>query len=966
MSSTKNKTEELLKDSDYLNELNEMRREAESLRDNGLKAIIHYRVTDNDNWEKGISNNERVLFRRAKHLAYSLGILDQYDSSDLSYSFTPRQGPVPTYIPPGYRATKALGPYPEWPVIGLPTLDGATESPAGSVDLFNMDGEPAPILFAANYLITRLSSLEGHLDEGSLLCYYRILRELYNLHETNWALGGARAGERSGPPSVFVTTECTRALGYFARIMENTAELLKRLHKVKAYIEHVHRGQSANDLGIPPLHSAWCASELDWCTASVTTTIESFRSYVAIRLPIVTETTDISQIIALVEESVRQFVERSRDAFCAVTRRINKLRMQEEHRFKERRRKRSRELGNVALEQWPEYDLTETAHRLALGALAGSSHAFNRIRKHMKNSDVLREVADLFTQLAEWMRKHLDPAKEYFEKNLHRCLVENRRERNAAIVQDLAFSALSLGFITKDWDGYAYECRQALKIMCHNLNAEGEFPVGPPYAYADQGGRNVINAQFIRAFAQLAQHQRVGLNPKYIRRMIQYFKRHAIEHPHGIAWPSPRSIDKQRGSLWISVISVLALHRVVLMLDEHINRTVKNHFITKSPAALRREGVLPLDEMMCSDIGYASLNGNAEKSRRVVMELEAMRGHLVGVGRARTALGNQPLCSLILYGPPGTGKTTLVKSLAVTSNVDLIEVSHSDLFQKGSEYVEEQASAVMKVLSMLTSTLVLFDEFDSILSDRDNQNRIPASIMEMLPGSMLPRFSALNSAAKKNRMAYVLTTNYVERIDAAALRVGRFDERKFVYYPDAASRICRLVSELRLLKNRLLEAGQAWEPVEGADLRLLEVAAKSARCSIASLCRKGWFVGPREIKARTGWLIAGLQPTKALSQETDNLLSPVWSYIIWNQKSAALDWSLFGSVEVAYPNGALGSGHKTLAEQEIAKQVRSWDDSLRDLFNSSSSLRWQQALELVSTIPSYPPPPSDRQTSADR
>jgi len=113
-----------------------------------------------------------------------------------------------------------------------------------SIEPFDMPGEPAPILFAANFLRTRLGNLGGCLDDGTLFCYYRVLRELYNLHETNWALGAARPGELTGKPSVFVTTECTRAIGYFARLMENTAQFLKRIYETRKYIEHVKLGRT--------------------------------------------------------------------------------------------------------------------------------------------------------------------------------------------------------------------------------------------------------------------------------------------------------------------------------------------------------------------------------------------------------------------------------------------------------------------------------------------------------------------------------------------------------------------------------------------------------------------------------------------------------------------------------------------------------------------------------------------------
>ncbi len=934
MTPKENKTERLSQDIEYLNALNRLRMEARSLRDKGLEAIVHFSLEDDENWEQDITDNEKVLFRRAKHLAWNLGKIEEYECDhrdDLFFSKeSGRSQPRDTgqtSITPGH--------YPEWPVISLPSISSTTDEQTGSVDLFNMRGEPAPILFAANYLRTQLGNLRGYLDESTLLCYYRIIRELYNLHETNWALGAARAGEHSGAPSVFVTTECTRAIGYFARLMENTSKFLSRMCETKAYINHVKRGQSNSDPGIPALNPIWCASELEWCAASLKTTVESFRDYVAILLPDLKDVSNPEEIIALVEKSVRYFAEHSRNSFREATKRISKMRQREEEIFKEWRFERSKEQRNVALQQMPAIDLTETAHRVALGALAGARQEFNKLRKDAKSGNVLDEAVAVFATLAEWLRTHLSPAKEYFEKNLHRCLVEYMREENPKIAQDLAFSALSVGLITKDWS--RYDCRRAIEVLSHYLDAEGKFPAGPPFALTAKGeGRIVINAQVIRAFAQLAQHlaghlkpEVVERMPKIIERMISYFRSNATQHKHGIAWPSLRSSNGKRSCLWISAISVLSLHRIVLMLDAHINKGVKAHFTTKSPDDLQREGVPFLHELMCSDIGYVSLRGGQSPGRnRVVMELEGMRAHLLGSGRAskalrtKEALGDLPLCSLILYGPPGTGKTTLVKSLAVTSNVDLIEVTSNDFYRRGTERVMEQASDVMDALSLLTSTVVLFDEVEPIFRDRGKDSH-HASIMELLTGHMLPRLDTLHQAAKANGMTYVLATNYVERLDTAAIRDGRFDQTKFIYYPDAASRACRLVSEFRHLMNRLKAEGLSKEPMDGADLRLMEVVAKTARCYISKLCRIGWYVRPRKIKTApsyTGQSSTDRKTSKILSQETEEQLDPIWKYIIENEK--AINWSYFGSAEKEnyLLSDASDSSRKVDSEQESLTQ----------------------------------------------
>lgn len=398
---------------------------------------------------------------------------------------------------------------------------------------------------------------------------------------------------------------------------------------------------------------------------------------------------------------------------------------------------------------------------------------------------------------------------------------------------------------------------------------------------------------------------------------------------------------------------MLALHRLVLMIDAHINHHVKQNFARTSPADLKQSGVPFLHDLMCSDIGYASLDSNDSfDSQRVVMELEGMRAHLLGPGRARKALrsrdalGKLPLGSLILYGPPGTGKTTLIKSLARTSNVDLIQLSSSDLFARGQEHLMCHASEVMKALSFLTSTVILFDEFEMILSDRNEKS---PTMLKILTSNMLPRFDTLAQTMKKNGVAYVLATNYVERLDAAAIREGRFERRKFIYYPDAGSRTCRLVSQLRLAMKQLITAGLIEAPAGGADRRLLEVVARTAKCNIPRLCKSGWFVAPAQVKSTRS---AAHQNggSKLVSAETEDKLDPIWKYIIWNEMTE--DWRLFTIADES--NNRLES--QTLdvktgisLDQRIVKQTDDWDVKLREFVLNDKDFSWEQAISLLMT-----------------
>jgi hypothetical protein len=438
-----------------------------------------------------------------------------------------------------------------------------------------------------------------------------------------------------------------------------------------------------------------------------------------------------------------------------------------------------------------------------------------------------------------------------------------------------------------------------------------------------------------------------------VERMIGYFESGAIYQKKGIAWPSPASLNVERSSLWITCISVLALHRIVLMLDALINNQVKKHLNTKTPANLRSDGVPYLHQLMCSDIGYtAVLEGEPPDHQRVMMELEGMRAHLLGSARVRKALrarqvlDDLPLRSLILNGPPGTGKTTLVKSLAVTSNVDFVEVMSHDLYRPGTERVMEQATMVMDALAMLTGTVILFDEFEPILHVRKED---PVRITEMLTGNMLPKFDALYKAAGQNRIGYVMATNHVERLDSAAIRAGRFDRMRFIYYPDAASRACRIASEFRLLLKRFEATGLPLpENLEGAAQRLTTVVAMTARCYINRLCNTGWFSAPTKITTTR----IGVIPDEeiVMSPQSEDKLRPVWRYVMTGEKSESIDWSLFGSAERTSIKAAPADGEDKRKNEKVERlvaKVKERDQGLRNAVSANPALTWDEMIVLL-------------------
>ncbi|TPM94438.1 AAA family ATPase [Mesorhizobium sp. B2-1-3A] len=144
------------------------------------------------------------------------------------------------------------------------------------------------------------------------------------------------------------------------------------------------------------------------------------------------------------------------------------------------------------------------------------------------------------------------------------------------------------------------------------------------------------------------------------------------------------------------------------------------------------------------------------------------------------------LFSMLLYGPPGTGKTTVAKSIADALNVRMVTITVSDFLAGGGAQLEARAKAIFDVLQSQSGIVVLFDEIDNFLLDRDSKRYSKQdSVFQFMTPGMLTK---LNDLRQSERILFVIATNYENRIDSAIKRTGRVDKRYLVLPPDASAR----------------------------------------------------------------------------------------------------------------------------------------------------------------------------------
>jgi hypothetical protein len=162
--------------------------------------------------------------------------------------------------------------------------------------------------------------------------------------------------------------------------------------------------------------------------------------------------------------------------------------------------------------------------------------------------------------------------------------------------------------------------------------------------------------------------------------------------------------------------------------------------------------------------------------------------------------------SMLLYGPPGTGKSSLAKNIANSLGLRMITVTVSDFLGSGGANVEARAKAIFQTLEAQSDTVILFDEIDSFLLDRDSElYRKQETLFQFLTPGMLTK---INDLGAKKRSIFIIATNYENRIDPAIKRKGRVDKSYLLPLPNKVRRIeiiKRLGKiEINCLKDRKL------------------------------------------------------------------------------------------------------------------------------------------------------------------
>jgi len=171
--------------------------------------------------------------------------------------------------------------------------------------------------------------------------------------------------------------------------------------------------------------------------------------------------------------------------------------------------------------------------------------------------------------------------------------------------------------------------------------------------------------------------------------------------------------------------------------------------------------------------------------KKVVRVVELLLYQMGPLKRFSNKLKLRPPKGILLHGPPGTGKTTFARGVGRLLNIPeerITEIAgpdiHHNLVGGNEENIRELFAPALEDSQL---HLIVIDEIDAIAANRDDGPTYMVNTADALLASM--------SGLKDHSNVIVIgTTNFLERIDKAFLRPGRFGTLLEFRLPDAAGR----------------------------------------------------------------------------------------------------------------------------------------------------------------------------------
>jgi hypothetical protein len=236
----------------------------------------------------------------------------------------------------------------------------------------------------------------------------------------------------------------------------------------------------------------------------------------------------------------------------------------------------------------------------------------------------------------------------------------------------------------------------------------------------------------------------------------------------GYGWPSNHHPQSPGPESWSSASVYLFLFALDRFIAEGIRRTIARELEVPYTGVRRgRDDARQFATAFLDCPVSASEPGSLKEAifKRLVKPIKDS-APLVAKGQK---LPDDTPVSAILFGPPGTSKTEIVEQIADYIGWPSFSVDPSYFVRSGLDAIQAQANGIFRMLSSAEEIVVLFDEFDEMVRNRESTGEM---LSRFLTTAMLPKLAKIN---KQRRILFIVATNYIDSFDVAISRAGRFD-----------------------------------------------------------------------------------------------------------------------------------------------------------------------------------------------
>lgn len=345
----------------------------------------------------------------------------------------------------------------------------------------------------------------------------------------------------------------------------------------------------------------------------------------------------------------------------------------------------------------------------------------------------------------------------------------------------------------------------AVKKALHGVRKDGSWMPGHPFAMDEQYGMGAFcptsgiiwmlsgtisrNSSVTAADAALGQYVDWLEGTKKLVE-IQPRDESSQEKPLRITgWVSERMARPNRIDLWNTAFAIHSLLNIRGLKESRLMETCERRF-TVLPGDRR------LSELEAVDLG-------ACHEHRLHRRLADMARRVEGYDYATADY------AIVLHGPPGSSKTAVAQAVAKEmwrgasqkerASQRLIRITPADFTRGGEASIDWEARVIFDLLRHVRNATILFDEIDDLL--RERQPGEPSFLKLVVP-AMLNRLQDLRDACPRQEIFLMLATNYVDRIEPALIRRGRFDHAIPIVYPDRESRIAMVENRTARLRAK--------------------------------------------------------------------------------------------------------------------------------------------------------------------